>query len=324
VTDVVCTNTCSYVIAAGKCLIDGACFSAGATPPGDPCRTCDPATPLAWTFTNAECDDDDSCTSEDVCSAGICDGKDIECGDGLLCTLDFCDGGSCQHQVGGDGCLVAGRCYARAEPADDNACLGCVPEVSRLKLSARTNEVCDDGDACTPLSKCSAEGVCQGVREQRDPEPNDTLEDAVELGTFSAGAAFPAGTQQGTIWATDVDLYRWFMIYFETTFVYRPRVAVRLDAPTAVELCLYARCGEAVLDFEAPVVACDDDERESALDSATLGCCRSWAEGTSPTAELAAVCLPGASRGFAFARITAQANVDDTSCGGYELDWGAD
>lgn len=59
------------------------------------------------------CDDNNPCTSDDVCSDGSCAGTPYRCDDGIVCTMDACDGdGGCLHDVVGGACLINTVCYA--------------------------------------------------------------------------------------------------------------------------------------------------------------------------------------------------------------------
>lgn len=70
-------GTCVHPLAAQRCLIDGACYAAGDSKDGDPCRRCDPASPRGWTLAVGHgCDDRDACTAGDTCSEdGVCQGS---------------------------------------------------------------------------------------------------------------------------------------------------------------------------------------------------------------------------------------------------------
>lgn len=323
--DVECVGPdCSYTIAEGSCLIDGQCFSDGQGPQGDPCRVCDSeASSKEWTFTRSSCDDNDECTHEDLCDgAGSCQGQLNDCSDQFDCTLDFCDGGECQHQVASDRCLVADTCFRADESARANPCMKCVPATSRVRLTPTPNAACDDDDPCTAESTCSPEGICEGTRVDREGEPNDTVDEAVDLGSVTVPAAFPSGTEGANLGDGDVDLYRWNLNLTEVS-IYRPRAEARFSVSGAVELCLYLRCGQAPLEFAVAFVGCGEERTAHALDGVTVGCCRTFAPGDAVADSLNATCFPEIPRGQAFARVRSLGAVDAESCGGYELDWGS-
>ena len=107
-------------------------------PTGNPCttNTCNTETgecELDVVNGNA-CDDNDACTSGDVCADGLCNGLPVTCDDSNPCTDDECVVGMCQHPVIAGCCLTAGNCY------DDNPC---------------TNDWCTDNVcAWTPIPSC--------------------------------------------------------------------------------------------------------------------------------------------------------------------------
>lgn len=315
---------CEYVLVGGTCLIEGVCVEDGEGPVGDPCRVCEASVETrAWTSTRAACDDGDACTYEDVCTgAGECVGQPNDCRDALDCTLDFCDGGACLHQVMSDRCLVGGRCYAAGEREEDGDCLVCAPEEARESLSAAVGGACDDGDPCTREDKCDAAGSCGGEVRQLDSEPNETLASAQDVGAVGS-TLFPAGAVDATLIEGDVDLFVWGMTYSNVTVFFEPRVDLELDGVGAVELCLYARCGQTLQAFEAPSLSCEDGTKADALDGKTLGCCRDVTT-TEASMTLPAACLPGLTHGFAYALVRAHGAVDAASCGRYALEWGAE
>lgn len=104
------------------------------------------------------CDDGNSCTDDDRCGLGICEGRPLEdgaaCEDGTLCTVeDQCFAGQCQGTelvcpASLDGACTVGVCLAEsgecvAEPANDGG-------------------ACDDGSLCTADDLCDA-GKCEGT-----------------------------------------------------------------------------------------------------------------------------------------------------------------
>ena len=122
---------------------------------------------------NEICDDQNTCTTDDLCVDGTCVGSGtLECDDGNVCTKDVClpDGG-CEHVAtlvpcsDGDPCTVNDQCEQGAcvsgqsvECDDGNVCTddscsdgGCVYE----PLAGP----CDDGNACTEGDWCKA-GSC--------------------------------------------------------------------------------------------------------------------------------------------------------------------
>ena len=64
---------CSFPVAVGSCLIEGACIQAGTPHPTQACRVCEGA--RAWSAVDGgTCDDGDSCTLGETCQSGVCGG----------------------------------------------------------------------------------------------------------------------------------------------------------------------------------------------------------------------------------------------------------
>ena len=122
-----------------------------------------------------DCDDDDACTSLEVCQGGVClPGEVTPCEDGNGCTFDSCDSNvGCVHKPStgscddADACTVndvckAGSCVSGlplpcgdgnpcTEDSCDSAKTGCV--------HSTTEKPCDDGNACTLADGC-VDGIC--------------------------------------------------------------------------------------------------------------------------------------------------------------------
>ncbi len=147
------------------------------------------------------CSDEDGCTTNDLCSAGLCTGKALVCNDGNSCTADACDKktGSCVSPAQADGlkcddgdkctqkdACVKGKCtgegYTTTGMCDDKSpCTndGCSPQSGCFHVP-KNDVFCDDGDKCTELDKCSA-GKCLGVKADCDdnkPCTNDACDPA--------------------------------------------------------------------------------------------------------------------------------------------------
>jgi hypothetical protein len=132
-----------------------------------PCRVavCDPPTGqcrFEVVPNGSECDDDDSCTLDDVCLDGACaPGPRIYCDDGNACTLDKCVNGSCKvTAVNGLPCDDGNPCTT------DESCSQvsggtCKSNVSVCSCSSDAEcDAYDDGNACNGLMKCVA-GLCK-------------------------------------------------------------------------------------------------------------------------------------------------------------------
>jgi hypothetical protein len=144
---------------------------------------CDSATglcvfpPLSGTL----CDDGDKCTTNDVCTNGVCAGTPVVCNDNNVCTgPDHCDSatGLCVFPLltgttcdDGDKCTTNdvcanGVCAGTAIVCNDNnVCTGpdhCDPATGLCVYPPLTGTACDDGNKCTTNDVC-ANGVCAGT-----------------------------------------------------------------------------------------------------------------------------------------------------------------
>ena len=186
-------GSCANTVAAGACLIGGACVAEGTLHPTQACQRCHSATDAtAWTASvdgwacdddgdvctddvcqagacahpaappATACDDGDACTQGDNCGAGDCAGTPYTCDDGLPCTADACDGaGGCTAPLVAGFCLVDDACYADTMLDPANACRVC-DAATPTQFSDRPNGTsCDDTNACSSADACDA-GVCKG------------------------------------------------------------------------------------------------------------------------------------------------------------------
>lgn len=171
------------------CLINGACVAEDSRNPTNQCEVCDSAaSATGWTLgTGLSCNDQDKCTTTDVCDAvGICAGAAKDCSalgeicktgqcdsangncvalnkpeqaactdDGLACTADVCVAGACENSVLPATCLIAGTCVAANATNGTNVCEKCAPATSKTTWSVNNGASCDDGIACTTDDICS-------------------------------------------------------------------------------------------------------------------------------------------------------------------------
>lgn len=101
----------------------------------------------------------DVVTAEDNCGVE----RSVNCGacaDGETC-------GQVEANVCGCPCTIDGDCVLSGTVNPDNPCLRCDPTMDRMDWSAAVGVECDDADACTMLSTCTAEGTC--VADVADP-----------------------------------------------------------------------------------------------------------------------------------------------------------
>ncbi len=145
--------------------------------------------------TGAKCNDNDACTTNDVCKDGKCVGNKLNCDDGSQCTLDLCSKISgCTNQVDdtlpcddNDGCTgkdvcKSGVCAGPPLKCDDNnpctidACDG----QGGCKNIVIDGKDCDDGDGCTTGDTCKS-ATCVGVAKKCD-DSNACTDDKCEKG----------------------------------------------------------------------------------------------------------------------------------------------
>ncbi len=149
------------------CVIDGACYPAGATDPGMPCKVCNPgANPFEWSniANGTTCGSGGRCDTNQ-CEAGACVETSTTCDDGIACSVDSCDAitGQCEFTAPAGHCFVDGTCPANGavDPAD--ACKVCDATHPTVWTQAPSGTACDDGLACTKNDTCNAQGVCAGT-----------------------------------------------------------------------------------------------------------------------------------------------------------------
>lgn len=137
--------------------------------------------------TGADCDDNDACTTLDMCFEGTCVGSSsLECDDGNWCTDDSCDPATGCVFVSnsvpcddGDACTAAdtcaeGQCVGTGpvECDDGNPCTddSCAPVSGCVHVS--NSGPCDDGNGCTVGDFCQS-GTCHAGPDQPDCDDQD-------------------------------------------------------------------------------------------------------------------------------------------------------
>ena len=172
---------CDFVVAAGHCVLGGACFGDGQPNPENQCEVCDAATPNAWTtaLDGTPCDDGLTCTGGDTCQAGACSAP-VTCSANGLCS--DCQTCTCSPGFGGEGCATecpGGQhtpCSLHGQCGSDAACacdagyvgLACETRCSVESLPGAADQdgdgVCDFDDACPAdaLDDVDNDGVCDG------------------------------------------------------------------------------------------------------------------------------------------------------------------
>ncbi|MCC7541420.1 MAG: hypothetical protein IT379_34705 [Deltaproteobacteria bacterium] len=164
------TGECKEELAAGACVIDGACVGENAIDPDDACGVCDPGRETRdWSpAVGAPCDDGDACTINDACDAsGSCSvSEPLECAPGDACHDVRCDPAlGCTSELRSGFCFIGGSCVTRGTPlAGGFPCILCEPDVDPFAYTSLFGgEPCDDGVPCTE-SSCGAGSTCVVTR----------------------------------------------------------------------------------------------------------------------------------------------------------------
>jgi len=183
---------------------------------GKPCTadSCDKSLGCLHVSLDGEfCDDNNSCTLSDTCSAGQCLGSGkADCDDNEACTIDSCDwlqgcvndaqsteGGKCSDGslcTKGDVC-TQGKCLGQAiNCSDGSPCTDddCDPSISCTHLPAAAT-ACDDGNACTVSDICAA-GWCKPGKAKSCDDKNFCTVDSCDA---SDGCVADALLKQGNV-----------------------------------------------------------------------------------------------------------------------------
>ncbi len=145
-TDDICdptTGGCTNTLHATWCLIGGVCRSGGFTNPGNDCEHCDATRDTTdWVSKS----DGTACPDE-----------------GVSCTDDVCQSGTCSHPVSSGECLIGGTCYTDGDTRSGYECQECRHSRSTSSWSDVTDGTActDDGVTCT-IDACTG-GTCTHV-----------------------------------------------------------------------------------------------------------------------------------------------------------------
>lgn len=133
---------------------------------------------LVQSVEGASCNDQDACTTDDTCNHyGQCMGKQKNCNDGSVCTIDYCYQGKCFHDrkpaqtkcndndacTSDDKCDSLGHCTGTLKvcndenPCTDDTCYG----GACIHAHVDDGTLCDDNSGCTTNDKC-INGFCVG------------------------------------------------------------------------------------------------------------------------------------------------------------------
>lgn len=193
----------TYACLAGECLPSEGCDD-GNLCTEDSCVTETGAcqqTPL----TGGPCEDDDPCTLDESCFAGMCVGKPNPCDDQDPCTDDRCAKETgCVHPPlsgvpcdDGDWCTRDDACQGgQCKPGayllcdDGNRCTTdhCNPATGDCEFTPTTSG-CDDGDLCTEPDRCK-NGKCVGTPKDCDDQDPCTA-DSCQPGTGCVHPVIP-------------------------------------------------------------------------------------------------------------------------------------
>lgn len=136
-TNDVCKNGgCTHPLKPGHCKINGLCYYQGELSALQDCRTCNPGkSSSTWSTLpdGSKCSDD-----------------------GLSCTQNACQAGSCASTIKAGYCKIGKTCYSSGQSSPGSQCSGCVPATSTTNWSPRP-----DGTACSADSFSCTADTCQ-------------------------------------------------------------------------------------------------------------------------------------------------------------------
>ncbi|MFH1434450.1 MAG: hypothetical protein ABIJ56_01920 [Pseudomonadota bacterium] len=163
------SDTCSYPVMDGACLIGGRCYADNDSNPGNVCQRCWSATgKTAWSNrpAGASCDDGLFCNGTSTCNgSGTCVAGSAPCSAPAACATATCDEGAdtCGFFINAGWCLIAGACYANNADNPANACQWCRSATSQISWGNKApGAACNDGLFCTATDTCNGSGSCTG------------------------------------------------------------------------------------------------------------------------------------------------------------------
>ncbi|MFT5432184.1 MAG: hypothetical protein ACI9OJ_002882 [Myxococcota bacterium] len=187
------TGDCVNAVQSGKCLINSECYANGDVNPANPCQVCNGTFSKQWSpiASGTVCSDGNTCTFNDSCQFGSCNGTPYQCNDGKPCTTDSCDGdGTCTYDIG-DACVINSQCVSAGTAQPGNPCMACQPTISKEVWTASSGLSCNDGDLCTKSDVCQS-GVCKGQAFSCD----DSLSCTTDVCNGSGGCNYPLAAGQ--------------------------------------------------------------------------------------------------------------------------------
>jgi uncharacterized repeat protein (TIGR01451 family) len=172
------TITVHIPVCFGNGDITNTAFAGSST--SDPNSANDSSSAITTVTDPGTCNDGNTCTTVDICVAGVCTGTvPANCDDSNVCTDDSCDSVlGCQHVnntaacddgnscTNGDAC-AGGSCVGTNAPAgqactsDGNVCTTDACNGAGTCAHANNTLPCNDGNACTTNDTCGG-GTCNG------------------------------------------------------------------------------------------------------------------------------------------------------------------
>jgi hypothetical protein len=143
---------CLFTLKPGFCRIMNKCYAANSPSPDNICQKCTPTLSTEeWSLNDGMfCNDFQSCTINDICLDGLCQGLEYSCEDNIVCTLDQCDSaGGCTNPLSPDACIINDVCYNVGDPKPGIPCEACVPTTNQFgwtELNPGAIEICNGID----------------------------------------------------------------------------------------------------------------------------------------------------------------------------------
>ncbi|MEC8022883.1 MAG: hypothetical protein VX223_03050, partial [Myxococcota bacterium] len=272
--DLCIADTCTHTTSSG-CVVDGGCIAEGATSPANECLACvSTVDPFGWSPTAGGCDDNNACTANDQCAAGVCTGgQDVPCDDNNVCTLDLCDptvGCIFPATAGQLACNDDDPCTTN-DSCGGGACEGVAVPGCITGAACPLSGPCDDGLACTADS-CVA-GTCTAQLA--------TDHCIIDGACIASGAANPSNPCQ--ICAPGADTSSWTSLP-PGIICSNGATACSIDSDCPVQACNTATCGNGICAYQANDGPCDDSDVCTINDQCTNGAC---------TGDVALPCVAG-------------------------------
>jgi hypothetical protein len=224
------TDSCLNTATNTGCFINGNCIQAGFDDPSNSCYACTPAASTTTYSLKATA----QCTNPGTPDAGTPPAGDAGADP---------DAGTPEGDAGTPpgpnlcGCQISGACVATGAASPSNPCLICDPTQSTTAFRpAPSGLACSDGQFCTALDRCDANGACVGTAAtcnsngsdctgQVCDEANDSCTASVTVGCMVNSQCYPEGAVQpgNPCFVCEGDISH-------TSFTYLPTSAGCVDA----------------------------------------------------------------------------------------------